>query len=997
MQMCLTTEEKVSVLITTRNQKEDLCITLDSIWKQTYRNIEVIIIDDASVDGTLDIIQKLYGERENLYYIYNEAPLGISESYNIGIRSLTGKWVTFADCGAIWAPDRLKKQLSVTPPNGWSYCCVLNGNIMYPRQNWEEYKRNKITMPIVLLEKQISLQGVLFGTECLENIGGFDENLFEQQEYDFLLRLSEKYSGNEWDEILVSAKSKEKNTELYTISEIYLLKKYAAELGEYGLKKEKLIQVLDNAGLMGEQKALWECIEYIYDDEDYVEILQDYLKEHNIIRTIEECNTDTICGVKNCTGCAVCVENCPVNAIHMKMDRTGFWFPIIDMEKCIHCGRCKQHCPTQIDLGGRYRKQVCYAVQAANNVREVASSGGVFPLMAEWILNKGGYVAGAVYASDFSVRHVVSNCSEEIKQMYGSKYVQSDLRGIYGQVEALLKNGCVVLFSGVACQIAGLRAYLGEDYEQLYTVDVVCHGVPSPGAWQRHLEELGAEGKITELSFRDKKHLGWKTGLYVKYADGREKATYNDEYLNSFLNDWILRDSCYHCNFKSESYSDITLGDFWGITKVDKAYDDFGTSFVTVNSAKGELLYQGIRNSFEKCMVMPTSMATIHNKCIEKPVSDNELHKQMSAVCEDSDWSLAQSKVYSKLKFDIALVSLWSSNYGNAITNYALYHELKKKNSVLVIDTGVNHSQGKFEEFRQHYFVHSSSYYGKREWKDLQRSCDTFVVGSDQVWNAKFAEESNWGNYFQLDFVNDDKKKISYASSFGQRGLEPRTEEAVKLYQRFQHISVREEFGVESCRELYQMQVEQVVDPVFLLQEQEYDELIGRWNSQKLNAEEETYIVAYLLSPTVEKRKFCEKLQAQLNGMKIVYVIDNAIEIRDWSRHVLNFENVRVDLDVEEWLCYLRKASYVVTDSFHGTCFSIIFHKQFLSIVNRQTDRFRFFEKLPGIEDRILQKADEGVTDKIFDKINYKMVDEKLNQERERSRKWLDDALSDKE
>ena len=382
------------------------------------------------------------------------------------------------------------------------------------------------------------------------------------------------------------------------------------------------------------------------------------------------------------------------------------------------------------------------------------------------------------------------------------------------------------------------------------------------------------------------------------------------------------------------------------------------------------------------------------NPSIECPVRDNELHKQMQEIWKEGDWQSAQKEVYKKLHFDVAVVALLGENYGNAITNYALYHALTVDKNVLMIDTGVYQAKGKFEDFFRRHFLLSSEYYGRREWTEIQDNCDAFVVGSDQVWNSKFAEGAHWGNYFQLDFVRDDKKKISYASSFGQRGLEPRTEEDKRLYRRFQHISVREAFGVESCRELYGMDAEQVVDPVFLLKDMEYDALIRQWNAEIPDQEEEPYIVAYLLSPTVEKRKFCEKLQERLDGMKIVYIIDNAMEVRDWGRHVLNFENVRVDLDVEEWLCYLRKADYVVTDSFHGTCFSIIFHKTFLSIVNRQTDRFQFFESLPGISDRILQKADVAMTDTMFEEINYDVVDEKLGQERERSQKWLDHALS---
>lgn len=986
---------KVSILIVTQNTKELLCRTLDSLWKQSYRTFEVIIVDDCSTDGTLETVQERYGDRENLYYIYNDELLGVSASYNEGAQTATGQWLTIVDCGSVWQPERLQRQLAGQRPDSWSYCHVLAGGRIFPRDDWEEYKKIGKLMPTLFLEEQVNLQGVLMETQAFYNLGGFDENLSERHEYDLLLRLAESYRAFEIPEVLVTAAYKSSNPEIYVASEVYLLDKYRDTLQRFGLKKDVIMQVLDHAGILGKMGVFWEYADYLLEDGDYAEAIREYVEKHNLLRYLEECEGDTIQKVPYCTGCTVCTEICPVGAIYVQEDRGGFWNPIVDEEKCIHCGKCKEHCPTQRDLKGDFRRQVCYAAQAEGGIRLEASSGGVFPLLAELILSQGGYVAGAVYDSDFSVKHIVSNIESEVRRMYGSKYAQSDLRGIYKQVQDRLREGVPVLFSGVACQIAGLRAYLEDcDDRQLYTVDVVCHGVPSPGVWRRRVQKLKQIGELDKIRFRDKKRIGWRTGLCVTYKDGKSAVTVHDSYLSGFLNNWILRDSCYHCNFKAEVYSDLTLGDFWGIREIDDSFDEGGTSYVTVNSDKGEQLWQRIKSKLALCKTFPVNMAVQQNPSIECPVRDNELHKQMQEIWKEGDWQSAQKEVYKKLHFDVAVVALLGENYGNAITNYALYHALTVDKNVLMIDTGVYQAKGKFEDFFRRHFLLSSEYYGRREWTEIQDNCDAFVVGSDQVWNSKFAEGAHWGNYFQLDFVRDDKKKISYASSFGQRGLEPRTEEDKRLYRRFQHISVREAFGVESCRELYGMDAEQVVDPVFLLKDMEYDALIRQWNAEIPDQEEEPYIVAYLLSPTVEKRKFCEKLQERLDGMKIVYIIDNAMEVRDWGRHVLNFENVRVDLDVEEWLCYLRKADYVVTDSFHGTCFSIIFHKTFLSIVNRQTDRFQFFESLPGISDRILQKADVAMTDTMFEEIHYDVVDEKLGQERERSQKWLDHALS---
>lgn len=983
---------KVSVLLYTINEKSNLIGTVENILQQSYLDVEIIIIDDASADGSLELVEQKYSACENLIYLYNEEKIGISESFNVGMESATGEYLTFARSGDRWAGDRLLRQMDSLRQHSaeWTYCRIRQNGKEKPAEKWLGFQYSGTLFPTLLMQDEVSLYSVLIKRECLKRVGAIDENLLELQEYDLVLRLGRQYEGVYLSDTLAQVESRPFVPESLILSEVYLLLKYANDLKRFGLKEEKLVQVVDKAGFLNQLECFWECVENIQEDEEFASLLVKYVQEHNLVRYIDVCETDTIEGIRRCTGCGVCCEVCPSDAIYMKTDAKGFLTPKVDKEKCIHCGKCVADCPTQIDFGEGFRKQLCYAVQMKEEFLMTGSSGGVFPALAELVLEQEGYVAGAVFMEDFSVRHVVSNQRADVEQMYGSKYVQSSMVGVYSEIRRLLDAGELVLFGGCACQVAGLRAYLGKEYEKLYLIDVVCHGVPSPGAWQERVETLCAEyGKIQKIAFRDKQHLGWRSGLYVRFEDGNEYLAYDDIFIQEFLNNWILRDSCYNCEFKAEPYSDLTIGDFWGIGTMDKEYGESGTSFVTVNTEKGEKLFRYLAHSGERISLFPVKGAAVWNPSIEKPVKDNRMHHLLSQKKEEGlDWQQAVHAIFTELHFDIAMVCMWGENYGNAMTNYALYYTLEKKYSVVAVDTGIYQPQYKFSEFASAHCRMTSELYLNGKWDELLESVDIFLVGSDQVWNYSYTQGGNWGHFFQLGFVGNDKRKVSYASSFGTEGLEPPEAEYGIAYRNFDAISVREEFGVESCRIKYGIQAVQVLDPVFLVKADEYKALLP-----KRPMEEQPYILAYLLTPSVEKREYCESLQKKVGGLKIIYIIDNHLQNRNLWRNILKFENVKVELAVEEWLAYLHGAQYIITDSFHGTCFALIFQKPFVSFVNRERGRFEFFNKLPGVGERILETvSEEGI--EVFDKsLDYDAVKRYLTVERKRSLAWLDAAL----
>lgn len=306
---------------------------------------------------------------------------------------------------------------------------------------------------------------------------------------------------------------------------------------------------------------------------------------------------------QECTGCYACCNVCPAKCIDMLADREGFFYPRADAARCINCGFCQSVCPVMQKT--EPANTLCaYAAYNKNDaVRSESSSGGLFSLIAEVILQKGGVVFGAGFDSRFQVKHGCIETVEELNRFRGSKYVQSRIGGTFQQAKAFLEQGRWVLFSGTPCQIAGLKSYLKKDYARLYCQDIVCHGVPSPGVWQKYLDyrRARAGSVISEINFR-KKTPGW-TRYSVSFTF-KNRTEYicghqEDPMMKVFLSNLCLRPSCYHCKFKGENrLSDITLADFWGIRNILPGMDDDkGISLVLIHSRKGRELFESIKNN----------------------------------------------------------------------------------------------------------------------------------------------------------------------------------------------------------------------------------------------------------------------------------------------------------------------------------------------------------------------------------------------------------------
>lgn len=296
-----------------------------------------------------------------------------------------------------------------------------------------------------------------------------------------------------------------------------------------------------------------------------------------------------------CSGCTACFAICPKDAITMQADSEGFKYPVIDKNKCIDCGLCCKVCPLKNMYGNFGEDKTSFACSAKDeNFAKQSSSGGVFAILANMYIQEQAAIYGAAFDYNWNVCHIRVDKKDELKRLYTSKYVQSDMGNTFRQVKSDLDNGKKVLFAGTPCQVAGLKTYLQKDYLNLLTVDFICHGVPSPLVWQRYIDELeqNLNSKITEISFRDKKD-GWKNFNFKLITDNGNvfyEKHGDNIYIKGFLKDLYLRPSCYDCKFKTlKRESDITLADFWGIEKIIPDMNiDKGVSLCWPSSKKGK-------------------------------------------------------------------------------------------------------------------------------------------------------------------------------------------------------------------------------------------------------------------------------------------------------------------------------------------------------------------------------------------------------------------------
>lgn len=309
-----------------------------------------------------------------------------------------------------------------------------------------------------------------------------------------------------------------------------------------------------------------------------------------------------------CMGCGLCANLCAQEAIQMEWSETGFLVPRVDPSKCVSCTLCVRKCPAVKGVCGGAAQIVDSDIWGAwhldQSTRKLSSSGGIFSALAEWIIAQGGCVFGVVWKDERNAVFAKAETMHEVKAMRGAKYTQAQVNGVYREVKKELLSGRKVLFSGTPCQVNALVVFLGKLYDNLLTMDIVCHGVPSRKLLLKYLDEYRTPKKrVVGLNFRDKE-LGWSSyGVRRFYNDGTAAflPVYEDLYMQLFLSDSILNASCYQCPFVgSPRVSDVTLGDFWGIEKYHQDWPlQSGISAVLVHTAKAVRVFSELREKVE--------------------------------------------------------------------------------------------------------------------------------------------------------------------------------------------------------------------------------------------------------------------------------------------------------------------------------------------------------------------------------------------------------------
>jgi coenzyme F420-reducing hydrogenase beta subunit len=732
----------------------------------------------------------------------------------------------------------------------------------------------------------------------------------------------------------------------------------------------------------------------------------------------------------------------------MRADEEGFMHPLINLDLCTHCDQCRQTCPVNrsasvANFSGSQHPKAYAAWNRNPGVRLKSSSGGVFTALANATIDRGGVVFGAALDESLVVNHVGVHDTKGICKLRGSKYVQSYIsKRIYLQVKDHLTQNRQVLFTGTPCQVAGLHAAVGGGHDKLLTCDLICHGVPSPTLFKKYLaHQSKPTNPIVDVNFREKT-FGWtRFSVCLEFSNHKKKVTplTDDLYMQIYLRDIALRQACYSCPFATlPRRADITLGDFWGVKKRFPALDpdDLGTSLVLVNSEAGEASLLACSTAISLSEV-PLDAAIESNSRLVKPAQIREKRKAfyrdlMSMPFDKASKNFGANTIATKLrsnrnrimnairrnlpaagkadrKTNVKIITFhFATNYGAVLQAYALQRAIEKLgHSVEIIDfvpilyrtkklasglarcfslvkaSGVIDEQikeARIESFRKLNLRLTRRYGTSSELRLHPPAGDVYICGSDQVWNPSMTlrgEGGPTGVYF-LDFGSADTARIAYAASFGCDEYPEELIEIVKpMLKRFNAISVRENTGRKIVQLAGRDDVQIMPDPTLLLTRREYDALHDARTTKHITT------VSYIIHPKQNHARRILSLLTKEFGHEVVELAS--------SRHS--------SIGIDGWLSAIANARFVVTNSFHGVVFSLIYRRPFAALPVEgvgasMNDRLLTLLEPMGLSNRILKDGDVGHLRKLINEsIDWSSIDQSIEFSRNLAMNYLENSL----
>ncbi len=644
-------------------------------------------------------------------------------------------------------------------------------------------------------------------------------------------------------------------------------------------------------------------------------------------------------------------------------------------------------------------KNKSFVIQSKNDkLIQKSSSGGMFAELAYYVLSQNGIVFGCTMErieEGFDVKHIYIDNEKDLYKLQGSKYVQSRIGNTFKQAKEFIEQGRLVLYSGTPCQIAGLKAFLKHDFNNLLTVDLSCTGTPSLKLFNDYVKflENKFKKKIINFEFRNKEKMGWACGnALITFENGKQKILYNNisSYLYFFMNGISEQERCFSCKYTGiNRISDLTVADAWGIEQEypellkSKFIKDKGISLVLVNTNKGELFFNKIKDSviYEDINI---NKLRKYNHPLRHPSRKNELSEKYLEEYKIDGYeglerlfrqNIGKKFFYyilknctpkfikniiklfiCKQKVDCVLMT-WNhlKNYGAILTAYALKKSIN--------DLGFSVKVIKFTEddkyiakpFNNKYCVYTEKkYLSTKDFSKLTKVTNTYIVGSDNQFNINLFHK---GLYLSLGaFLPQSIKKISISTSMSLEKIDaPEIEISTMktLLKRFDYLSVREYNSVEIIKNTFDCDADWVIDPVFYLDKQDYIDLVKDSN---INAKNK--ILQYVLYPTKETDKILEKIRTK-QGNEYVDFAGNEVSTKSIKNKFIK---------VEDWLKAIIDSKLIVTDSFHGICFAIMFNKPFVCIKNNHAFiRFKSLFKMFELENVVTENADNIIYNESYD------------------------------